>query len=237
MHLAKYVHVVCSCAQETSGGDCTTQPPPSQTETTSPEPTDVPSSTVSVCAPVAVDCGIIATSVIPPCAQPCFTSAAPGVGCGVEDFACQCEEDAQASLSEIVVPCVATACPPESLDAVVQGASSVCDCATQAVPTDGCETTGPGEPAPEPEPTDTGGEPQPTDEPVPEPEPTDDDGGGDDNDGGDNDGGDNDGGDNNGGGDNDGGDEPPAVPGVAPRVEFGLVAGVFGAFWMVAVAL
>ncbi|PTB46048.1 hypothetical protein M441DRAFT_115664, partial [Trichoderma asperellum CBS 433.97] len=69
------------------------------------------------------------TSAVPSCAQACFTSAAPVISCGVNDYACQCQPAAQAKLSQILVPCVATACPAASLEAVITGASSVCACA------------------------------------------------------------------------------------------------------------
>ncbi|PTB46047.1 hypothetical protein M441DRAFT_114698, partial [Trichoderma asperellum CBS 433.97] len=69
------------------------------------------------------------SSAVPSCAQKCFTSAAPNVGCDVQDYACQCKPAAQSSLTQLLVPCVATACPAASLQAVITGASSVCACA------------------------------------------------------------------------------------------------------------
>ncbi|KAM0279371.1 hypothetical protein ACHAQH_004636 [Verticillium albo-atrum] len=120
-----------------------------------PEPgTTAPPTT---CAPpTAPDCGPIATSAVPACAQPCFSQAAPNVGCDVNDYACQCEAEAQASLTQLLVPCVATACPAASLQAVITGASSVCACAA-AIPTgtgeDDCPG-GSGIPQPSGKPTD-----------------------------------------------------------------------------------
>ncbi|ETS01873.1 hypothetical protein M419DRAFT_80242, partial [Trichoderma reesei RUT C-30] len=64
------------------------------------------------------------SSAVPSCAQACFSSAAPGVGCDVNDFDCQCKPEAQASLTHLLVPCVATRCPAASLQAVITGASS-----------------------------------------------------------------------------------------------------------------
>ncbi|KAM0334556.1 hypothetical protein ACHAQA_001586 [Verticillium albo-atrum] len=147
----------------------------------------------TTCAPpTPQDCGPVATSAVPACAQPCFLQAAPNVGCDADDYACQCEAEAQASLTQLLVPCVATACPAASLQAVITGASSVCACAS-ATPTGGDDdcpgetnvpqpsgkpTTKddyppPGEttPCPEESETDYPVPPHPTKYPVPEPEP------------------------------------------------------------------
>ncbi len=109
----------------------------------------------------SADCAPLASTVVPDCAQACFTSAAPGVGCGATDFACQCQPAAQASLSSLLIPCVATACPAASLPAVIAGASSVCACATSA-PDGSCAGSGGsggngGSPTPTPTPAPTGG--------------------------------------------------------------------------------
>ncbi|KAH6606949.1 cell wall manno [Trichoderma cornu-damae] len=105
-------------------GGSTAEPPP----TTARPGT---SGSASNCQPVPVQtCDSVASSAVPKCAQACFTSAAPGVGCDVHDYGCQCKPDAQASLTQLLVPCVATACPAASLQAVITGASSVCACAS-----------------------------------------------------------------------------------------------------------
>ena len=132
LQVLESVSALCDCVEASPSEPCeppeTTTPPEDTTTSGGEEDTTTspgePEPTIT-CAPgTAADCGPLASTVIPECAQPCFTSAAPGVGCDVEDFACQCEDEAQASLSEILVPCVATACPPESLPAVIDGASS-----------------------------------------------------------------------------------------------------------------
>ncbi|RCI15379.1 hypothetical protein L249_6565 [Ophiocordyceps polyrhachis-furcata BCC 54312] len=81
-------------------------------------------------APCSADCGPVASSAVPRCAQPCFSSYVPQVGCDVADYQCQCQPAAQQSLSQLLVPCVATACPPEAIPSVISGASSVCACAS-----------------------------------------------------------------------------------------------------------
>ncbi|RDA92023.1 hypothetical protein CP533_0990 [Ophiocordyceps camponoti-saundersi (nom. inval.)] len=81
-------------------------------------------------APCSADCGAVASSAVPRCAQPCFSSYVPQVGCDITDYQCQCQPAAQQSLSQLLVPCVATACPPEAIPSVISGASSVCACAS-----------------------------------------------------------------------------------------------------------
>ncbi|KAJ6446719.1 Histone-lysine N-methyltransferase [Purpureocillium lavendulum] len=93
--------------------------------TSSPATTGTPTSSCGAKA----DCGAVASSAVPSCAQQCFASGAPKVGCAVTDFSCQCQPAAQQSLSSILVPCVATACPASVLPNVIAGASSVCACA------------------------------------------------------------------------------------------------------------
>ncbi|KAH6898156.1 hypothetical protein B0T10DRAFT_543170 [Thelonectria olida] len=150
---------VCACATAeppangctTTGGPTettseTTSQPPSNTQTgtrteTQPTKTQPPDTTTTCPEATTEDCGPVATSAVPSCAHACFSSAAPKVGCGAEDYACQCESEAQASLSQLLIPCVATACAGSDLPAVITGASSVCACAN-AAPTGGCSTTG-----------------------------------------------------------------------------------------------
>ncbi|KAK2590527.1 hypothetical protein QQS21_011794 [Conoideocrella luteorostrata] len=85
----------------------------------------------SGCPPASqADCGAVASSAVPSCAQQCFTSAAPSVGCKATDFKCQCQPEAQSSLSIALLPCVQKNCPASSLQAIINGASSVCACAT-----------------------------------------------------------------------------------------------------------
>lgn len=137
--------IVCACATAPpSPGDCGTSPPattttgPGGSQSSSqpgggnsypppPVTTSGPgtSATGSNCQPVPVKtCDAVASSAVPSCAQACFTSAAPKIPCDVHDYDCQCKPAAQASLTQLLVPCVATACPPASLQAVITGASS-----------------------------------------------------------------------------------------------------------------
>lgn len=233
----------------TSGGPptdtstCTTEAPPDTTTTEGPSTT---------CAPgTKQDCGPVASSAVPHCAKPCFDDAAPKVGCDATDYACQCQADKQSSLSAIVPACVATACPPASIPAVLAGASSVCACANAApTPGPGCtqptETTSEEPPCtteteteeppftteteteeptcttetggnpPGGNPTETGGNPpggSPTGGNPPGGEPT--------------------------GGNPPGGEptQPPTVTAGGARHEVGIVAGVFAAVWLAAIAL
>ncbi|KAI1204498.1 uncharacterized protein F4807DRAFT_331262 [Annulohypoxylon truncatum] len=79
----------------------------------------------------AADCLDVAQTEIPSCAQSCFLENAPSVGCGGLDFACQCQNEA--SLYAAIEPCVASGCSESSFQAVIDGASSVCNCAA-AIP-------------------------------------------------------------------------------------------------------
>ncbi|EGY22145.1 uncharacterized protein VDAG_03583 [Verticillium dahliae VdLs.17] len=133
-------------ASSGSGGEPPVEPsseaPGPGESSEAPGPSVIPPPTT--CAPpTAPDCGPVATSAVPACAQHCFLDAAPNVGCDATDYACQCEAEAQASLTQLLVPCVATACPPASLQAVITGASSVCACAA-AIPTGTGEDDCPG---------------------------------------------------------------------------------------------
>ncbi|PNY29782.1 Uncharacterized protein TCAP_00303 [Tolypocladium capitatum] len=190
------------------------------------------------------NCGAVASSAVPSCARKCFSSAAPSVGCSVDDYACQCQDTAQASLSQILVPCVATACPIDAIQSVIAGASSVCKCANAPgggncggkptatggeTPT-GSSTTGGNAGAPLPsgsQTTSSGTEPscimQPTSgnggTPPGVAQPTGGIGG-------------------NPPGIGGGGlTTPPVVVGSAGRWEISLMACVFGAFWAIAVAM
>ncbi|KAI2468868.1 hypothetical protein F4781DRAFT_248739 [Annulohypoxylon bovei var. microspora] len=79
----------------------------------------------------ATDCLNVAQTEIPSCAQSCFLENASSVGCGGLDFNCQCQNEA--TLYAAIEPCVASGCPESSFQDVIDGASSVCNCAT-AVP-------------------------------------------------------------------------------------------------------
>lgn len=70
----------------------------------------------------APNCAAVALSAIPQCAQSCFLKGAPEVGCGGTDFACQCEQEAR--LYAAIEGCVASGCPAQSYQAVIDGASS-----------------------------------------------------------------------------------------------------------------
>lgn len=76
----------------------------------------------------AADCLGVAQTEIPSCAQSCFVENARSVGCSGTDFACQCENEA--TLYAAIESCVASGCPEPSFQAVVDGASSVCNCVT-----------------------------------------------------------------------------------------------------------
>lgn len=131
------VSAMCKCVTASPTSPCKPEPtntntdkPSSNTHTNTtgepPKPTDTnthkPSETCA--GGTKSDCAPVASTAVPKCAQACFSSAAPKVGCEVTDFACQCEAEAQASLSQILVPCVATACPAAELPAVITGAAS-----------------------------------------------------------------------------------------------------------------
>ncbi|KAI1382872.1 uncharacterized protein F4822DRAFT_99880 [Hypoxylon trugodes] len=73
-------------------------------------------------------CLDVALTEIPSCAQSCFLQNAPSIGCDGTDFTCQCQKEA--TLYAAVEPCVASGCPEPSFQAVIDGASSVCNCAT-----------------------------------------------------------------------------------------------------------
>lgn len=78
-------------------------------------------------AVVAADCVSVALKEIPSCAQSCFISAAPTIGCGGLDFACQCQQ--QPALMAAIEGCVASQCPSSSFQAVIDGGETVCACA------------------------------------------------------------------------------------------------------------
>ncbi|KAB5577966.1 hypothetical protein GE09DRAFT_536167 [Coniochaeta sp. 2T2.1] len=86
----------------------------------------------------AADCAAVALKAIPQCAQSCFINGAPTIGCGSLDFACQCASEAK--LYAAIEGCVATGCPAPSYQAVIDGASSVCGCATAGVAVGGSMT-------------------------------------------------------------------------------------------------
>ncbi|ROV94751.1 hypothetical protein VMCG_08833 [Cytospora schulzeri] len=79
----------------------------------------------------AEECANVALTAIPSCAQNCILNGAPTIGCEGTDFDCQCAESA--ALFAAVEGCVATACPSASYQAVIDGASAVCDCASPAL--------------------------------------------------------------------------------------------------------
>ncbi|WYZ35884.1 hypothetical protein EsH8_X_000531 [Colletotrichum jinshuiense] len=79
-------------------------------------------------AAAAENCASVAVTAIPSCAQSCFLEGASFVGCDSLDFSCQCGKEA--ALYAAIEPCVATGCPAASFQAVINGASSVCGCAT-----------------------------------------------------------------------------------------------------------
>lgn len=232
--------LVCACASAApSPGGCsgTNNPPDYPTVTTPPGGTGGPIETAgpgSSCKPGTKDCGAVATSAVPQCAQKCFSAAAPKVNCDVSDYGCQCKPDAQASLTKLLVPCVATACPPASVAAVIAGANSVCACAN-APAGDDCSGSG-GQPT-----GGNGGQPtggnggQPTGGNGSQPtggsggQPSGGNGGG---------GGGGGGGDNGGSGNQPQPTGPPVVaPGSGARFEISIVAAVFSATCLIAIML
>ncbi|KAI4868176.1 hypothetical protein F4820DRAFT_151618 [Hypoxylon rubiginosum] len=76
----------------------------------------------------ASSCLDVAVAKIPPCAQPCFLDNDPSAECDGTDFTCRCQKEA--ILYAAIEPCVASGCPEESFQVVIDGASSVCDCET-----------------------------------------------------------------------------------------------------------
>ncbi|KAI1104803.1 hypothetical protein F4804DRAFT_305908 [Jackrogersella minutella] len=76
----------------------------------------------------ATSCLDIAQINIPSCAQSCLLQDAPLAGCEGVNFTCQCQNEA--ILYAAIEPCVASGCPESSFQAVIDGASSVCNCAT-----------------------------------------------------------------------------------------------------------
>lgn len=75
------------------------------------------------------DCVATAMSVVPNCAQKCILDGSPSIGCSGWDFACQCEH--KAALMAAVEPCVLSACPPSSYQAIIDGASKGTSSRTQ----------------------------------------------------------------------------------------------------------
>lgn len=69
------------------------------------------------------DCGAVAKTAIPTCAQPCISPLPRSVGCSTDDFECQCQEDAQASLSKLAVPCVLQSCGVLDIPSLIAGGS------------------------------------------------------------------------------------------------------------------
>lgn len=49
---------------------------------------------------------------------------APDVGCEDLDFSCQCNEETQAKLSTMMMPCVLSACDFADLPSVIEAGSS-----------------------------------------------------------------------------------------------------------------
>ncbi|ORY64935.1 uncharacterized protein BCR38DRAFT_390839 [Pseudomassariella vexata] len=75
---------------------------------------------------VADNCLTVAQNTVPRCAQNCLAQAEV-FGCAASDFACLCEQEA--SLYAAMEGCVANGCPANSFQAVIDGVTSVCNCA------------------------------------------------------------------------------------------------------------
>ncbi|KAK9424706.1 hypothetical protein SUNI508_13551 [Seiridium unicorne] len=82
-------------------------------------------------AALAQNCAAVAVTAVPVCAQSCILNGATSIGCSGTDFACQCEKEA--ALYAAIEGCVSSGCPEPSYQAVIDGASSVCNCATGAL--------------------------------------------------------------------------------------------------------
>ncbi|ROV93443.1 hypothetical protein VPNG_09619 [Cytospora leucostoma] len=80
---------------------------------------------------VAQDCVNVALSTIPSCARHCILHGATSIGCQGTDFGCQCA--ASAALFAAIEDCVSTACPSGDYQAVIDGTSALCDCASPLV--------------------------------------------------------------------------------------------------------
>ncbi|KLU85728.1 hypothetical protein MAPG_04748 [Magnaporthiopsis poae ATCC 64411] len=97
--------------------------PPSQPKGKMKFSTSIVAASVAAFAGVAAaeDCVALALKVIPSCAQTCFLTGAPTIGCQGTDFQCQCKN--QPKLMAAVEGCVQKSCPPESYQAVIDGGS------------------------------------------------------------------------------------------------------------------
>ncbi|MBE3046819.1 CFEM domain-containing protein [Candidatus Bathyarchaeota archaeon] len=82
-----------------------------------------PSTTCEVVASPAGDCALHRPT-FAPCGRDCLSPGIAEVGCGVDDFACQCAPDAQAALSSLVRPCVEESCGDPSAVAIQWDASA-----------------------------------------------------------------------------------------------------------------
>ncbi len=70
------------------------------------------------------DCALLASS-IEPCAQGCFSSAIPQVGCAITDYACQCGAANQAAaLTVALLPCLQSFCAVSVLPSIIAEASA-----------------------------------------------------------------------------------------------------------------
>jgi hypothetical protein len=69
------------------------------------------------------DCAPVAAS-IEACAQGCFSSAIPKIGCALDDFSCQCGADKKDALRAALLPCVQTACEMTALPALITQAAA-----------------------------------------------------------------------------------------------------------------
>ncbi|KAL8644305.1 MAG: hypothetical protein Q9226_007832 [Calogaya cf. arnoldii] len=72
---------------------------------------------------------------IPSCAAECHTNAASSVGCAQGDYTCQCSSSQSAAIASSALPCVLSACGPETGLSVQGAASAVCDCVATAATT------------------------------------------------------------------------------------------------------
>ncbi|KAL8853097.1 MAG: hypothetical protein Q9221_001979 [Calogaya cf. arnoldii] len=71
---------------------------------------------------------------IPSCAAECLTKAASSAGCAQGDYACQCSSSQSAAIASSALPCVLSACGPETGPSVQVATRAVCDCVATAAP-------------------------------------------------------------------------------------------------------
>lgn len=98
-------------------------PPPTPAPGSEPERMAGPTTTCDVVTVPAQDCAAHRPS-FAPCGRDCLASAVSEIGCGMDDFLCQCASDKQAALSTLVLPCVRESCQDQSVVSVAWDAAA-----------------------------------------------------------------------------------------------------------------